>query len=253
MAEVQKDRAPIARELKELGVDAWYDSEISAGESFGAVVRDSLKEAKAVHRANGIVVVPQTISIKSRELRCQRPQPTVSCAREQRNDPNTQRLDRPRGSTGTSRARRCAAMRSATRRARRLLLTTRTASTALDVEPKPRDQQMHLTVPSHWSRSIGMGGRDPSERVVTIVAARSPTGVSRGMSRDAKFAVSTRIGGARHHFYLKLDVGKVRYLRITRITLQTRGDICTRNKFPPDNISRVPEGQRPLRARVGAL
>jgi hypothetical protein len=27
---------------------------------------------------------------------------------------------------------------------------------------------MHLTAPSNWSRSIGTGGRDPSERVVTI-------------------------------------------------------------------------------------
>ena len=31
---------------------------------------------------------------------------------------------------------------------------------------------MHLTVPSHWSRSIVTGGRDESERVVTIVVAR---------------------------------------------------------------------------------
>jgi hypothetical protein len=31
---------------------------------------------------------------------------------------------------------------------------------------------MHLTAPSHWSRSIGTGGRDPSERVVTIVGMR---------------------------------------------------------------------------------
>jgi hypothetical protein len=56
MAEVfisysQKDRAlvaPIAARLAELGVDAWYDREISAGERFGAVIRARLKEAKAV-------------------------------------------------------------------------------------------------------------------------------------------------------------------------------------------------------------
>jgi len=36
---------------------------------------------------------------------------------------------------------------------------------------------MHLTVPSHWSRSIGTGGRDPSERVVTIVGMRTVTDV----------------------------------------------------------------------------
>src|SRR5262249_43423307 len=33
---------------------------------------------------------------------------------------------------------------------------------------------MHLTAPSHWSRSIGTGGRDPSERLVTIVGMRRP-------------------------------------------------------------------------------
>jgi 5,6,7,8-tetrahydromethanopterin hydro-lyase len=40
--------APIARRLEELGVDAWFDREISAGESFGAVIRAKLKEAKAI-------------------------------------------------------------------------------------------------------------------------------------------------------------------------------------------------------------
>ena len=56
MAEVfisysQKDRAlvaPIAAALEELGVDVWYDREISAGQSFGAVIRERLKEAKAI-------------------------------------------------------------------------------------------------------------------------------------------------------------------------------------------------------------
>ena len=32
---------------------------------------------------------------------------------------------------------------------------------------------MHLTAPSHWSQSPVTGGRDASERVVTIVVARS--------------------------------------------------------------------------------
>jgi len=32
---------------------------------------------------------------------------------------------------------------------------------------------MHLTAPSNWSQSIGTGGRDPSERVVTIAGMRS--------------------------------------------------------------------------------
>jgi hypothetical protein len=34
---------------------------------------------------------------------------------------------------------------------------------------------MHLTAPSHWSRSIGTGGRDQSESVVAIVGMRSLT------------------------------------------------------------------------------
>ena len=34
---------------------------------------------------------------------------------------------------------------------------------------------MHLTAPSNWSRSIGTGGRDPSERVVTIAGMRIQT------------------------------------------------------------------------------
>jgi hypothetical protein len=33
---------------------------------------------------------------------------------------------------------------------------------------------MHLTAPSRRSRSIGTGGRDPSEQVVTIVGMRMP-------------------------------------------------------------------------------
>ena len=47
----QKERgqvAPIAARLADLGVEAWFDKEISAGESFGAVIRAKLKEAKAV-------------------------------------------------------------------------------------------------------------------------------------------------------------------------------------------------------------
>jgi hypothetical protein len=32
---------------------------------------------------------------------------------------------------------------------------------------------MHLTAPSDWPRSIGTGGRDPSERVVTIAGMRN--------------------------------------------------------------------------------
>lgn len=40
--------APIAAALEELGVDAWFDREILAGESFGAVIRARLNEAKAV-------------------------------------------------------------------------------------------------------------------------------------------------------------------------------------------------------------
>ena len=31
---------------------------------------------------------------------------------------------------------------------------------------------MHLTAPSHWSRSIVMGGRDASEQVDAIIGMR---------------------------------------------------------------------------------
>jgi len=56
MAEVfisysQKDRelvAPMAACLAELGVDVWFDREISSGERFGAIIRARLREAKAV-------------------------------------------------------------------------------------------------------------------------------------------------------------------------------------------------------------
>ena len=33
---------------------------------------------------------------------------------------------------------------------------------------------MHLTAPSHWSRSIVMGGRDESEQVDAIIGMRIP-------------------------------------------------------------------------------
>ncbi len=40
---------------------------------------------------------------------------------------------------------------------------------------------MHLTAPSNWSRSIGTGGRDPSERVVTIAGMTEGSNRSRVM------------------------------------------------------------------------
>jgi hypothetical protein len=55
-----------------------------------------------------------------------------------------------------------------------LLLTTGTAYAVLDLDHEHSDQQMHLTAPSRRSRSIGTGGRDPSEQVVTIVGMRTP-------------------------------------------------------------------------------
>jgi hypothetical protein len=49
---------------------------------------------------------------------------------------------------------------------------------------------MHLTAPSHWSRSIGTGGRDPSERVVTIVGMRTFVAGSKWNQRCRKLAGS---------------------------------------------------------------
>jgi hypothetical protein len=42
---------------------------------------------------------------------------------------------------------------------------------------------MHLTAPSHWSRSIGTGGRDVSEAVVTIVGMRKQIGIAEQFRR----------------------------------------------------------------------
>jgi len=57
---------------------------------------------------------------------------------------------------------------------------------------------MHLTAPSNWSRSIGTGGRDPSERVVTIAGMRR-FGII--VVRDASIALetSTSFGGEWSH------------------------------------------------------
>jgi hypothetical protein len=47
----QKDRgrvAPVAKRLTELGVDAWFDLELSAGERFDAIIHERLREARAV-------------------------------------------------------------------------------------------------------------------------------------------------------------------------------------------------------------
>ena len=38
--------APIAAQLAELSVDAWFDREISAGENFGAVIRARLRRRR---------------------------------------------------------------------------------------------------------------------------------------------------------------------------------------------------------------
>ena len=50
--------APIAARLTELGVDAWFDREISAGQSFGAIIRARLDEAKA-EIISGKITVPE--------------------------------------------------------------------------------------------------------------------------------------------------------------------------------------------------
>jgi hypothetical protein len=42
---------------------------------------------------------------------------------------------------------------------------------------------MHLTAPSRRSRSIGAGGRDPSEQVVTILGMRNLSLPSRNDAR----------------------------------------------------------------------
>ena len=50
---------------------------------------------------------------------------------------------------------------------------------------------MHLTAP-HWSRSIGTGGRDASERVVTIVGMRTPRRGLRNSFTEGSMSVFAR-------------------------------------------------------------
>jgi hypothetical protein len=51
---------------------------------------------------------------------------------------------------------------------------------------------MHLTVPPNWPRSIGTGGRDPSERAVTIVGMRID-------ALDLSFKSRSTVGAAQQH------------------------------------------------------
>src|SRR4029077_7820787 len=85
---------------------------------------------------------------------------------------------RPGGSTGTSRARRCASREGAPRRARVPPIDYRDGLSPCLTNPKETDittfiQRCPQHPAPHWSRSIGIGGRDPSEWVVAIVGMRS--------------------------------------------------------------------------------
>ena len=53
---------------------------------------------------------------------------------------------------------------------------------------------MHPMVPSNWSRSIGAGGRDPSERVVTIAGMRMQTVLRYLRTSGYKTYIVTREG-----------------------------------------------------------
>src|ERR1700681_1498705 len=69
---------------------------------------------------------------------------------------------------------------------------------------------MHLTAPSHWSRSIGTGGRDVSESVVTIVGMRS-MGIPGGFGR-ARVLVTERyavVGVVADRLYQRPPLGDI--------------------------------------------
>ena len=53
---------------------------------------------------------------------------------------------------------------------------------------------MHLTAPSHWSRSIGTGGRDVSESVVTISECAFSAAIYRAQDHRASYPRSCALG-----------------------------------------------------------
>jgi hypothetical protein len=64
---------------------------------------------------------------------------------------------------------------------------------------------MHLTTPSHWSRSIGTNGRNASERVVMIAGMRTSFHTNRTERRFrhgkvAAVGVPSRFGGWKRRF-----------------------------------------------------
>ena len=80
---------------------------------------------------------------------------------------------------------------------------------------------MHLTVPSNWSRSIGTGGRDPSERVVTIAGMRTLARVSEavedlvaGLARNAEIAAHLAHALILSHLCMALSGGGRRFAEI---------------------------------------
>src|SRR6266446_1978163 len=92
-----------------------------------------------------------------------------------RNDRRAQLPARPGGSTGTTRARRCASREGAPRHARVPPIDYRdglspclTNSQETDITTVIQRRRQHPRRTA-WSRSFGTGGRDPSEWVVAIV------------------------------------------------------------------------------------
>ena len=69
---------------------------------------------------------------------------------------------------------------------------------------------MPLTAPSHWSRSIGTGGRDPSERLVTIVGMRIAGGTG------ARFRNHVGQCGADLRSHIRRAIEKTRLLNELR-------------------------------------
>jgi hypothetical protein len=91
---------------------------------------------------------------------------------------------------------------------------------------------MHLTAPSHWSRSIVTGGRDALERPDAIIGMRTARSGSPANSitrHDQQVEKASGHKGLPAH--LRSDKGRGRHPREIRGTIAERPES---RKYPPD-------------------
>ena len=75
--------APIAAALAELGVDAWFDREILAGESFGAIIRARLSERLAAESAAGRRLQDEITALRNAQEQTKTETDNLETARKQ--------------------------------------------------------------------------------------------------------------------------------------------------------------------------